>query len=32
MTRAGSFVPDQNGDLIHTAGYKLLGYPFLHRP
>ncbi len=26
MTRAGSFVPDNNGDLINTAGFKLMGY------
>ena len=26
LTRAGSFVPDANGDLVNTAGYKLLGY------
>lgn len=26
LTRAGSFVPDSSGDLINTAGYKLLGY------
>ena len=25
LTRAGSFVPDQNGDLVNTAGYFLLG-------
>lgn len=27
LTRAGSFVPDSNGNLINTAGYKLMGYP-----
>jgi flagellar hook protein FlgE len=27
LTRAGSFVPDANGNLINTAGYKLMGYP-----
>ncbi len=26
LTRAGSFVPDASGDLINTAGYKLMGY------
>jgi flagellar hook protein FlgE len=26
MTRAGSFVPDGNGDLINAAGFKLMGY------
>ena len=26
LTRAGSFVPDANGDLVNTAGYKLMGY------
>ena len=26
LTRAGSFVPDINGNLVNTAGYKLLGY------
>ncbi len=25
LTRAGSFVPDQNGNLVNTAGYFLLG-------
>ena len=27
LTRAGSFVPDANGDLVNAAGFKLLGYP-----
>lgn len=27
MTRAGSFVKVENGDLVNAAGYKLLGYP-----
>ncbi|MGL4404913.1 MAG: flagellar hook protein FlgE, partial [Notoacmeibacter sp.] len=27
LTRAGSFVADANGDLINSAGYKLLGHP-----
>ncbi len=26
LTRAGSFVTDSSGDLINTAGYKLMGY------
>jgi flagellar hook protein FlgE len=26
MTRAGSFVPDQNGNLVNAAGYTLMGY------
>jgi flagellar hook protein FlgE len=26
MTRAGSFVPDQNGNLVNSAGYTLMGY------
>ncbi len=26
LTRAGSFVPDASGNLINTAGFKLLGY------
>lgn len=26
LTRAGSFVKDETGDLVNTAGYKLLGY------
>ena len=26
LTRAGSFVPDKNGNLVNTAGYKLMGY------
>ena len=25
LTRAGSFVPDRNGDLVNSAGYYLLG-------
>ena len=25
LTRAGSFVPDSSGDLVNTAGYKLMG-------
>lgn len=27
LTRSGSFVPDANGNLVNTAGYKLMGYP-----
>jgi len=27
LTRAGSFVPDASGNLVNTAGYKLMGYP-----
>lgn len=27
LTRAGSFVPDAKGNLVNTAGYKLMGYP-----
>lgn len=26
MTRAGSFVPDQSGNLVNSAGYTLMGY------
>ncbi|SNY92150.1 flagellar hook protein FlgE [Cohaesibacter sp. ES.047] len=26
LTRAGRFVPDENGDLVNTAGYYLQGY------
>ena len=26
LTRAGSFVPDVNGNLVNTAGYRLMGY------
>ncbi|WOJ88654.1 flagellar hook protein FlgE [Methylocapsa polymorpha] len=26
LTRAGSFMPDASGDLVNSAGYKLLGY------
>jgi flagellar hook protein FlgE len=28
MTRAGSFVPNADGELVNAAGYKLLGYPY----
>ncbi len=27
LTRAGSFVPDADGNLVNAAGYKLLGHP-----
>jgi flagellar hook protein FlgE len=27
MTRAGSFTPDANGNLVNAAGFKLMGYP-----
>jgi flagellar hook protein FlgE len=27
LTRAGSFVPDAAGNLVNTAGYKLMGFP-----
>lgn len=28
LTRAGSFLPDANGDLVNAAGYYLAGFPF----
>lgn len=28
LTRAGSFVPDGNGNLVNAAGYKLMGYSY----
>ncbi len=28
LTRAGSFVPDKDGNLVNTAGYKLMGYEY----
>ncbi|MGC1504525.1 MAG: flagellar hook-basal body complex protein [Sulfitobacter sp.] len=28
LTRAGSFLPDENGDLRNAAGYYLAGYPY----
>lgn len=28
LTRAGSFVPNEDGELVNAAGYKLLGYPY----
>jgi flagellar hook protein FlgE len=27
LTRAGGFVPNAEGELVNSAGYKLLGYP-----
>jgi len=30
LTRAGSFIPDGDGDLVNAAGYKLLGYSLLN--
>lgn len=32
LTRAGSFVPDGNGNLINAAGFYLLGYSFAAGP
>ena len=32
MTRAGSFVPNSEGELINTAGFALMGYPLLPVP
>jgi flagellar hook protein FlgE len=26
LTRAGSFVPDENGNLVNAAGFRLMGY------
>ncbi len=28
LTRAGSFLPDENGDLVNPAGFYLAGYPY----
>ncbi|WP_372884239.1 flagellar hook protein FlgE [Shimia sp.] len=28
LTRAGSFLPDADGNLVNTAGYYLAGYPY----
>ncbi len=28
LTRAGSFVPDSNGNLVNAAGFTLMGYDF----
>ncbi len=30
LTRSGNFVPDDNGDLVNAAGFKLLGYSLLN--
>jgi flagellar hook protein FlgE len=30
LTRAGNFVADSNGDLVNSAGFKLLGYDVLN--
>ncbi len=30
LTRAGSFVADASGNLVNTAGYKLMGYDILN--
>jgi flagellar hook protein FlgE len=30
LTRAGNFVPDESGDLVNAAGFKLLGYSLLN--
>lgn len=27
LTRAGSFIPDSNGNLVNAAGFYLMGYP-----
>ncbi|MDH4983621.1 flagellar hook protein FlgE [Hyphomicrobium sp. D-2] len=32
MTRAGSFVPNGNGELVNAAGFKLMGYSVLNGP
>jgi len=32
LTRAGSFVPDGNGNLINAAGFYLMGYSFAAGP
>ncbi|RDL52880.1 Flagellar hook protein FlgE [Ensifer sp. M14] len=29
LTRAGSFVPDKDGNLVNTAGFKLMGYEYV---
>lgn len=28
LTRAGSFLPDENGDLVNAAGFYLAGFPY----
>ncbi|MBZ9603470.1 MULTISPECIES: flagellar hook protein FlgE [Phyllobacterium] len=30
LTRAGSFVPDAQGNLVNSAGYYLMGYPVVN--
>lgn len=30
LTRAGSFVADNTGNLVNTAGYQLMGYPIVN--
>ncbi len=30
LTRAGSFVPDAQGNLVNAAGYYLMGYPIVN--
>jgi flagellar hook protein FlgE len=32
LTRAGSFVPDNQGDLVNAAGFKLMGYNIQNGP
>lgn len=32
FTRAGSFVPDDQGNLVNAAGYMLLGYSYANGP
>ena len=32
LTRAGSFVPDGDGNLVNAAGFKLMGYALQRRP
>lgn len=32
MTRAGSFVPNGDGELINAAGFKLMGYSYANGP
>ncbi|WP_298356008.1 flagellar hook protein FlgE [Rhodoblastus sp.] len=32
LTRAGSFVPDKNGNLVNAAGYYLMGYSLANGP
>ncbi|QIG49901.1 flagellar hook protein FlgE [Nordella sp. HKS 07] len=30
LTRAGSFVPDSEGNLVNAAGFNLMGYPIIN--